>query len=287
MNPPLHVRLMTANDLGFADSLRAMAGWNQTPDDWRDLLALEPTGCFVAEWNGTPAGTATTTCYENRVAWIGMVLVHSEYRRRGIGKALLKHCIAHLEHRRVQCIKLDATPLGKTLYEQLGFRDEWPLSRWEVARPGPWRVPEDRHTRLWTSSDAELARELDERAFGAARPRVLERLGKRSSRALIQTSPAEAVMGFGMLREGSRATYLGPVVAASAGVSSLLIPELLAFAPDRPIYWDIPDHNMPAAELAKSLGFSPQRPLIRMFLGENKCPAEPLLQFAIADPAIG
>jgi len=24
-----------------------------------------------------------------------------------------------------------------------------------------------------------------------------------------------------------------------------------------------------------------------MFLGENKCPANPLLQFAIADPAIG
>ena len=72
MNPSLHLRLMTADDLDFADSLRAVAGWNQTLDDWRDLLALEPTGCFIAEWNGTPAGTATTTCYEKRVAWIGV-----------------------------------------------------------------------------------------------------------------------------------------------------------------------------------------------------------------------
>ena len=124
MSPPLHLRLMTANDLAFADSLRALAGWNQTRDDWRDLIALEPTGCFVAEWKGAPAGTATTTCYGKQVAWIGMALVHPECRRRGIGKALLNHCIAHLENRRIQCIKLDATPLGKTLYEQLGFRDE-------------------------------------------------------------------------------------------------------------------------------------------------------------------
>jgi len=100
-------------------------------------------------------------------------------------------------------------------------------------------------------------------------------------------SPAGDLTGYGMLREGSRATYLGPIVANSTGVGTALIPELLTFALDRPIYWDIPDHNTHAVELAKSLGFLPQRPLIRMFLGENRCPGNPLLQFAIADPAIG
>ena len=67
MNPSLHVCLMTLDDLTFADSLRAMAGWNQTLDDWRDLIALEPTGCFVAEWDGTPAGTAGPS---SRSRWI-------------------------------------------------------------------------------------------------------------------------------------------------------------------------------------------------------------------------
>jgi hypothetical protein len=80
---------------------------------------------------------------------------------------------------------------------------------------------------------------------------------------------------------------MGPVISNSASVGVALIPELLTFAPDRPIYWDIPDQNTPALELARSLGFSPQRPLIRMFFGENKCPGNPLLQFGIADPAIG
>src|SRR5437870_2531869 len=68
-------RLMTAADLDFADSLRALAGWNQTRNDWRRLLTHEPRGCFIAEWDGSPAGTSTTTCYGTDLAWIGMVLV--------------------------------------------------------------------------------------------------------------------------------------------------------------------------------------------------------------------
>jgi ribosomal protein S18 acetylase RimI-like enzyme len=131
MSPPvIRVRRLTRTDLPFADTVRALAGWNQTVDDWRRLLRHAPTGCFLAEWNGAPAGTATTTVYGRDLAWIGMVLVHPDYRRRGIGWALLQRCVEHLQERGVRCIKLDATPLGKTMYDRLGFRDEWTLSRW-------------------------------------------------------------------------------------------------------------------------------------------------------------
>src|SRR5580700_4974672 len=113
----LRMRTMLPSDLSFADSLRALAGWNQTPADWRRFLAMQPEGCFMAQWNGVPAGTATTTVYGSDLAWIGMVLVHPEYRRRGIGRGLLLKCIEHLQARRVRCIKLDATPQGRPVYE--------------------------------------------------------------------------------------------------------------------------------------------------------------------------
>ena len=57
IHPPLRLRLMTRGDLPFADSVRFLAGWNQTPADWERFLATEPDGCFLAEWNGAPAGT--------------------------------------------------------------------------------------------------------------------------------------------------------------------------------------------------------------------------------------
>ena len=87
--------------------------------------------------SSAPAGTATTTFYAPELAWIGMVLVHPDYRRRGIARALLARCIEYLRGRGARCIKLDATPLGKQVYDELGFKDEWTLTRWECAKFQP------------------------------------------------------------------------------------------------------------------------------------------------------
>src|SRR5260370_3718505 len=106
MNSPLRVRSLAVADLAFADSVRALAGWNQTLDDWRRFLAADPEGCFLAEWNGAPAGTATTTFYAPELAWIGMVLVHPSYRRRGIARAFLGRAIEYPLRRRPRCLQL-------------------------------------------------------------------------------------------------------------------------------------------------------------------------------------
>ena len=93
MKSHIRVREMSESDLLFADSLRGLVGWNQTVDDWKGLLDLSPRGCFVGEWDGLKAGTATTICYGSELAWIGMVLVHPDLRGRGIGSALLNRCL--------------------------------------------------------------------------------------------------------------------------------------------------------------------------------------------------
>jgi hypothetical protein len=61
---------------------------------------------------------------------------------------------------------------------------------------------------------------------------------------------------------------------------------LLAVSNTR-LFWDIPDANELAVQLAASLGFQPVRSLIRMSRGRLPLPGRPELQFAIADPATG
>jgi len=276
---------MTASDLAFADSLRASAGWNQTLSDWQRLLAYEPDGCFLAEWEGSPAGTATTTRYGRDLAWIGMVLVHPDYRRRGIGLALLQQCLDYLQD--VRCIKLDATPLGRGLYQQLGFQEEWNLTRWEGAcapAQGTILAPK---LHPWEASLAEDRELLDEQAFGVSRRTMVEQLAKDSARALISRDASKRLDGYGMLREGARALYLGPVVANEPEVGMKLIKQLTAGTGRKTLYWDIPEQNSAAIKLAQKLGLRPQRQLLRMFRGQNRCPGNPLYQFAIADPAMG
>lgn len=286
MNSPLHLRKLGLDDLPFADSLRAFAGWNQTLADWRRFLALEPDGCFLAEWNGTPVGTATTLVYGSLLAWIGMVLVHPDHRRRGIGRALLHHCIRSLRERGVRCIKLDATPAGREVYDGLGFEAEWTLTRWEHAA---WRGEPASGTclRPWQPADGPLLAELDVAAFGVPRDLLLEALMAQGCGIRVRHVAPGRVGGYGLIRPGARARYLGPVAALSAEDGLELVRGLLAESAGEPVFWDIPDANHPAVAWARAHGFRPQRSLTRMFLGENTVPGDPQRQFALAGPEVG
>ena len=287
MKSHLHVRPMLLADLPFADSLRALVGWNQTLDDWRRFLRMQPQGCFLAEWDGAPAGTATTMVYGSDLAWIGMVLVRPEYRQRGVGRSLLLNCIEHLRAVRVRCIKLDATPEGRPVYEKLGFKDEWTLRRWEAdlsaGAPGIF----DSRLRDWTESDAARLDSLDSRAFGASRQELMLALSGQSCRALTYESQPDVPTGCGMMRPGARAAYLGPVSAISPEGGIALVEGLTTLGPAGRVFWDIPDLNARAVGWAERHGFRVQRSLMRMWLGDNRRAGDPLEQFALAGPELG
>jgi GNAT superfamily N-acetyltransferase len=222
--PALHIRQMIPADIPFGMELKTLAAWNQTESDWRALLGYNPEDCFVAEWDGRPAGTATTTIHDGKVAWIGMVLVHPEFRRLGVGKALLKHCIAWLQQRGVPCIKLDATPAGKTVYVPLGFRDECNLERVETTAIADGEVRNAECGIQAAASDVRAILALDSEAFGISRQPVLQRLlgehpdlcwtaSVSSSTFRIPQSAIHNLSGFLLARPGADAWHLGPWVA--------------------------------------------------------------------------
>ncbi|MFT4558396.1 MAG: GNAT superfamily N-acetyltransferase [Planctomycetaceae bacterium] len=268
----LHIRQMKLDDIDCAMSLKDQVGWNQTPDDIRRLVEYEPEGCFIAEIDRVPVGTVSTTSYGTKVAWIGMMLVLPEYRRRGIARRLMETSIDYLRGRNVTCIKLDATPLGQPLYEQLGFHAEWGFQRWEREGDEVASFPPD------GALSAELL-ELDEAAFGADRSKWLTSVG--AGCRVFTTSSA-----FGMLRPGSVATYLGPIVSQDASAVEPMVAEMLATVAGR-VFWDIPTGNVVSEELAARYGFQPVRQLLRMWSGAENVSGRPDLQFALLDPTTG
>lgn len=277
---PAVLRPLTRSDLEFAHVLSRLAGWNQTRRDWERFLSLAPEGCFLAEKDGQPAGTATTTSYGSALAWIGMVLVHPDFRRQGIGTTLLEGAIRHLrEEKGIACIRLDATPEGRPLYEGLGFRAEWGLRRWVREATGEGANPDPGETE--GLSEIHLA--LDRAVFGADRKELLQSLEAGSIRSRFESNGS-----FGFCREGERATYLGPVTAASAASGLDLARDLVTTAPtDRPLFWDLPDPNTAATDLAERLGFRPVRVLTRMWLGDAALACDPMRMFGIAEPGLG
>jgi len=274
------LRPLLETDLPFAHGLSRAAGWNQTPTDWQRFLDLGEGGCFLAEHEGEPAGTATTISYGTDLAWIGMVLVDPRFQRRGIGTDLLKGAIQHLrEIRGITCVRLDATPAGRPLYEGLGFEAEWGLRRWRrEARVGAVDFADEATMNL---SPESLV--LDRVVFGADRSELLHSLtaGSLAGRSLPDGS-------FGFLRKGERAIYLGPVTAKTTDSGLTLVERLVHAVPaGREIFWDLPDENTAATKLAASLGFVLVRELTRMWLGDHPLPCDPSRIFGLAEPALG
>ena len=272
--PDNRIRLLTQQDLGFAQSLRAIAGWNQTDRDWLRILEYSPEGCFLCEHDGQAVATATTVCYGNHLAWIGMVLVQPQFRRKGIATFLLEHCLDYLLHQKeVQCVKLDASPDGKEVYGKLGFQQEYELSRW-AGKSSLHSSESEMHS--WICNN-----DLDLKAFGINRQGYLKKLKEDS------LTICEVDTGLGMLRNGSNKKYLGPIIAQNPETGRSLVMTLLnTSASATPIYWDIPEDNVPAVELALELKFKRERTLNRMWLGQP-VPSDPTLQWAISGPETG
>ena len=282
------LRRMIESDLPAADELRRLAGWNQTPDDWRALLELEPHGCFVALKGAELVGTVTTTTYGRALAWIGMMLVHPEHRRQGIAARLMDQALEYLCGRNIPSVGLDATPAGLPLYEKLGFVAEWTFTRWQRAADAEQvsarsNVSEVREP---GESDWPALVELDAATFGVPRPQLIKSLARRSLAALVWPAQGQPV-GWGLLRPGANAHYLAPLTCMQPEGALSLVEPLLGRAFGSSVFWDIPDQNRVAKGAAERFGFTRVRPLTRMRLGPGSTSTDAGAQFAIADPAVG
>lgn len=279
----LNIRLLTEDDIPFAVCLKELAGWNQIEDDWGRYLTYEPGGCFIGELHGRAAGTVTTTTYQNRSAWIGMLLVHPDMRRRGLGKALLEHAIRYIEEQGVQTIKLDATPMGKKVYIPLGFVDEYTIRRYK----GSGGLSGEEKIDLIDQDDLALLSRFDEPYFGASRERVLNELRGAYPQYSLVIKDNSGIVGYAMARKGSAAFHIGPLVAEDPLVAERLLRALLQRLPKEEVILDVPAPNTQACEMVEKYSFEVQRTLDRMYLGENKYPGCIDKIFATASPAKG
>jgi ribosomal protein S18 acetylase RimI-like enzyme len=287
-------RLLTVADIPEAQRLRELAGWNQTCQDWENLLAFEPNGCFAAIIEDKLVGTATTTRYlpasgPGSFGWIGMVLVDPEYRRYGIGSALLNKCISYLQNSGVETVKLDATPLGKKVYDKLGFKDEFRIERWEgtAAAAADFVQPGHISISLSSSQDIVTIDSFDAKVFGANRRAIRQGWRAQWPEMAFVARINEKIVGYSLARRGTHFQHIGPVIGDTPEVCETLLQYALSQIAGQKIIIDVVTENVWAAELLSRSGLKLQRPLIRMYLGPNCSPGQRDKIFAGFCPELG
>jgi GNAT superfamily N-acetyltransferase len=285
----MQLRIMTKADVPAGMRLKEIAGWNQTAEDWMRFLDASERGCFVAEVDGEVRGTVTTITYEQRFAWVGMVLVDPQYRGRGLGTKLLKTAIEYLQDARIAAIKLDATPQGKPIYEKLGFQAEYEIERWilkrtaEAAAQAGETVPAN----MVSGQNLETILAEDREVFGADRSQLLKSLRQSAPEFTGAVWENSTLRGSAFGRHGSFADHLGPWMAKDKSAATQLLSSFIANSRRETLLVDCLKSNAIAGALLRAMGFEYSRPLTRMVLGANQYPGSTENLCAITGPEFG
>jgi GNAT superfamily N-acetyltransferase len=290
------IRLLTERDVETALALSASCGWNQRAAEWHMMLQIAPSGAFTAVTPDGIVGTAIGIDYGN-YGWIAMMLVNPDHRSRGLGARLLEAAMGALP--RDLPIRLDATPLGRPLYERYGFVLESSLTRHvrpagESQRPVPSAA-----VRPLAESDLSAVMQTDERISGARRHSAVRwAFGDAPYYAWIGLNAAGPpsrlalrrgrLRGYCLGRGGRLFDHIGPIVADTPETASTLAAAAIGESEGRAVVIDAHDTHDEFVTWLRGAQFEPQRPLYRMCRADRAPLAvhhpETLTEFAIMGP---
>jgi len=276
-------RNMDFSDVDAGLSLCRAAKWNQLASDWEIFLHLSPGGCRVALSGDKVVGSVTTVRYQNFFSWIGMVLVDPGYQRQGIGIQLLKEALEIL--RNEETVKLDATPAGREVYLKLNFIDEYRLSRMnaivDVNRLG------SADARPLQKQDLRSLAIFDREIFGADRQSLLEWMWQASPQYAFIIENENGIQGYCLGRQGYNYIHIGPVIACNFIIAKNLVSAALQHCAGKSVILDVLHFDGEWLAWLADIGFTEQRPFIRMYRGTNVFNAVTEKQFAILGPELG
>ena len=261
MSDPI-IRPLAVEDLDDALRLSTVAEWNQRLDDWRMLRRLAPAGAFAAVLDSRMVGTAIGIDY-GAFAWIAMMLVDPAYRGRGVGRCLLEAALDAAPSN--VPIRLDATPMGRPLYQRYGFEDEAALSRLVIDHAGaPRRDPLPIAVEPLTDADLAVVVEQDRDAFGGSRGAVLDWVFHGATKYAYVARRDNGVLDYCFGRQGRLFDQIGPVISGDDDSAHALVSAALAAAGDRRVAVDAFDSRTEFAAALRGDGFIVERPLVRM-----------------------
>lgn len=281
---PLSIRMMTPDDIPAANAI-AMAAYKRgsRAAELALYLALQPDGWLLAQASGDPVGMVGMRDY-GPFAYIGLMAVHPDAQRQGIGRALMERLLMLLKARGCPVALLDASEAGWPLYASLGFVVDDMVSFYERTGDRMPAVPGGTRVGAAVPDDLLALTTFDTPLFGADRSAIFAAYrASLPDRVFVARDDRDTITGFLF----AQLRTLGPWSAATPGAAEALLARALALPFDGAPTVIAPRANLHAAPLLARYGFVEQRWLRHMRLGSAPQHARRARIFGQASFAIG
>ncbi|MEW1924930.1 GNAT family N-acetyltransferase [Streptomyces sp. NPDC088360] len=281
----LPIRRLTLRDLTACADLSQDRGWPREEHKW-GLLLSAGTGYGIDDPDGdglVAACVVTEYGPQERpgLGAVGMVLVAERHARKGIGRRLTRYVI---EGAGTTPLTLHATPNGRPLYEQLGFKT---TGRAEMVRGRftPGGTLPDVTTRPATAEDLQALVRLDTEVFGLDRTHVLTRLPAFVDQLRVSEANG-TITGYAGAWPNMETHVIGPLIARDTETAKALIASLAAGS-DRPLRTDIDVRHEELLAWVKERGLAPIAFNAVMTYGVPELPGDWTRRFAPLTVAAG
>ncbi|MEV3852853.1 GNAT family N-acetyltransferase [Streptomyces sp. NPDC050095] len=232
----LPIRRLTPRDVRACADLSENRGWPREDHKWGLLLAAG-TGYGIDDPDGGLVAAFVVTEYGPReqpeLGAIGMVLVAERHARQGVGRRLMQYAI---EQAGTTPLTLHATPYGRPLYEELGFkltgRAEMVRGRFVAGGAEPAVT-----TRPATAEDLPAILRLDAEVFGPDRTHIITRLPAFADQLRV-AEDGGGLIGYAAAWPNMDTHVVGPLIARDTETAKALVASLAA-GTDRPLRTDI------------------------------------------------
>jgi ribosomal protein S18 acetylase RimI-like enzyme len=261
---PFSIHPLADADLEFAAVILTSAF--QRSGNWANELRLyrtvQPDGYFGAYQDEMLVGMVGSTVYST-FAYIGLMGVHQQFQRHGIGLALMQHLLKWLDGKNIPQVQLDASEAGRPMYEKLGFvaQERVLVLQHQAGQP----IPElSRHVKPVHPSDLTELAKVDAKIFGADRSRVFSTLLQAyPDRAFLSRDSRGEVTGY-LFVQGGR---IGPWVMLEPRDGTALLCAALSLNFAGMISVVMPETNQGALDLLRRYGFEVLRANRHMVYG--------------------
>jgi GNAT superfamily N-acetyltransferase len=250
----MHFSPVTVHDL---DDLKILQ-----PPDWSDIIPdiryyIEAGFCYPLKVivDGEIAGLGAAIVY-GETAWLAHIIVHSQFRNKGIGYTIVKELLNIINNMKVSSCLLTATVLGKPVYLKAGFKS---ISEYVfLNRVESWNdYPISENIRPYKSDFTDQIYQIDKRVSGEDRRVLLDDFISESQVYIQQNK----VLGYSIptLKEG-------PIIAITkeAGLELMKVKYRTS---EKAV---IPAENISALEFLQANGFKPMETRgTRMMIGNE------------------
>ncbi|WP_339130419.1 GNAT family N-acetyltransferase [Streptomyces sp. f51] len=250
----LPIRRLTPRDLVACADLSENRGWPREEHKWGLLLAAG-TGYGIDDPTGGLVAVCVVTDYGPRerpeLAAIGMVLVAERHARRGVGRRLMRHLVEEMGS---TPLTLHATPYGRPLYEELGFKviGHAEMVRGVFTSEGSASAV---FTRPATAGDLAPLLGLDEEVFGSDRTHMITRLPAFADQLRVAEEDGR-IIGYAAAWPNMDTHVVGPLIARDTETAKALVSSLAAHT-DRPLRTDIDVRHEDLLSWLKERGLAP------------------------------